>query len=185
MEKDLSNKSVPDTPKYSVADDDTELDQEDIWIIGMTRKSAKLTIVIALFFVADNWLPVSSVEEHAQEFIFEGNVLSKVRTDSRTFSVAPEHYSTQYFDNGSVRIDIAPLTRQVRSYALETEGYASLHFPSVGIHGYIYLMYLLLIFSIAQLTVRFSSFHMLALWVFGLGCLLSYTLVFLSSTLSF
>lgn len=159
-----------------------EKDSEDVWILRMTKKSAKLTLLIALLFTTDTLLPTATYDEECVEFIFEGNTLKKAKTESRTFGVAPEHVHPRQFGEGKIRLQVSALTRQVTSYSLETENYGSEYFPFFSIHRYIYLMYLVLLFSISQLVFPLPSFPRFALWVFSIGCIFAYLLVYVSST---
>ncbi len=160
-----------------------EKDSEDIWILRMTKKSAKLTLFIAAIFVADNILPTSTHEEKCVEFIFEGNELKKAKTESRVFLVAPEHIHPRQFGEGVINIEISQITRQVVSYSLESEKFRNTYLPFFKVHRYIYLMYLVFLFSLAQLIVPLPSFPRFGLWVFSIGCIFAYLLVYVSSTI--
>lgn len=160
-----------------------EADSEDVWILRMTKKSAKLTLLLALIFTVDNLLPTSIYEEECIEFIFEGNELKKAKTESRTFGVAPEHIHPRQFGEGTVQLHVSAITRQVTSYSLEAEAYGTVYFPFFSIHRYIYLMYLVLLFSVMQLAFPLSSFPRFGLWIFSIGCIFGYLLVYVSSTI--
>ena len=159
-----------------------EQDSEDVWILRMTKKSAKLTLLLALMFTADNLLSTSVYEEECIEFIFEGNELKKAKTESRTFGLAPEHSHPRQLDKGVLRLQVSQLSRQVRSYSLEVENFEVEHTPYFSVFTYAYLMYLVLLFSIAQLTLPLSSFPRFGLWIFSIGCIFAYLLVYLSSS---
>jgi hypothetical protein len=158
-----------------------KMDSEDLWILKLTKKSAKLTLLIAFLFTADNLLPTSVYEEECIEFIFQRNELKKAKTESRTFTLAQEHVNPRQLGEGLLRIHVSPLLRQVKSYSLEAEGHNVVYFPFFSVYHYIFLMYLVLLFSVIQLAFPLTSFPRFGLWVFSIGCIFAYLLVYVSS----
>ena len=158
------------------------MDSEDLWILKLTKKSAKLTLLIAVLFTADNILPTSSLDEQCIEFIFEEGELIKAKTGSRTFTLAQEHIHPRQLGNGFLRLTVSPIMRHVKSYSLKSEGHLTEYFPFFSVYQYVYLMYLVLVFSALQLVAPLTSLPRFGLWIFSMACILSYLVIYVSST---
>ena len=160
-----------------------EPDPEDQWIIKMTKRSAKLLLLIGLLFSSEHLLPTKAEESPIIEFIYEGNELTRAKTETREFRVAPEHMHPRQFGEGNVILHVGPIMSQVRHYTLENEAHELEHSPHFSAHQYAYLMYLVLIFALIQLMFTLKSFPRFAMWVTSIGCILAYLAAYLSSTL--
>ena len=181
--KDLPWKAERPLKDEVVHDVKDEQDPEDVWIVKMTKRSAKLTVLIGLLFSSEHFLPSKVAEEPIIEFIYDGNALKGAITESREFVLAPEHMHPGQIGDEPVKIYSGPILNQVRYYTLTHENHEWEHQPQFSVNRHAYLMYIVLLSSLAQMILPLESFPRFGMWVVSIGCIVGYLLVYLSSSL--
>lgn len=139
-----------------------------------------LLILMSVFMITDNFLPVKTVDDKLTKYNFENTTGFKVETDNGYHFVASLANTENSFRNTNLRLEVTPFMQYVKTYYLSKENYYYRYHPNESVPDYLIFTFLIIIVSVLHFF-NFKSFQLqLGIWFLKIILSLCYFIIIVS-----